>query len=114
MKIKHIRVRQENLELTRPYAIAYKTVDSVSNCSVELETDTGLVGWELPNPSKAVVGVDVDDTVTALSDEAVGWLVGADVREMHRLCREVRQRFSGQPEPPRRWIWPCTICLPSA
>ena len=97
MKIKQIRVRQENLELTRPYAIAYKSVDSVSNCIVELETDTGLVGWGAANPSKAVVGVDVDDTVAALSEEAVDWLVGSDVREIHRLCAEGQRRLVGQP-----------------
>ena len=97
MKIKHIRVRQEDLELSRPYTIAYKTVDSVSNCIVELETDTGHVGWGAANPSKAVVGVDVDDTVAALSEAALGWLEGADVREMYRWGAEAQRRFAGQP-----------------
>ena len=97
MTIKHIRVRQENLELTRPYTIAYRSVDSVSNCIVELETDNGLVGWGAANPSKAVVGVDVDDTATALSGEAVNWLIGADIREVQRLGAEVQRRFAGQP-----------------
>lgn len=97
MNIKQIRVRQENLELTRPYTIAYRSVDSVSNCIVELETDTGLIGWGSANPSKKVVGVDVDDTTAALSDDAVDWLIGADVREVQRLGATVQQRFSGQP-----------------
>ena len=96
MKIKQIHVRHENLELTRPYTIAYKTVEHVSNCIVEIETDTGHTGWGAANPSKAVVGVDVDDTVAALS-EAMDWLEGADVREIHRLTAEVQRRFSGQP-----------------
>ena len=97
MKIKQIRVRQENLELTRPYTIAYKSVDSVRNSIVELETDTGLIGWGAANPSKAVVGVDVDDTRAALSEEHVDWLRGADVRHLHRLCAEVQRRFAPQP-----------------
>ena len=97
MKIKDIRVRQENLELTRPYTIAYKSVDKVRNAIVELETDTGLVGWGAANPSKAVVGVDVDDTLAALSEENLDWLKGADIRHLHRLCAEVQQRFAPQP-----------------
>ncbi len=97
MKITRIHVRHENLELTRPYTIAYKSVDSVSNCIVELETDTGHIGWGAANPSKAVVGVDVNDTVTALSEDATAWLVGADVRDLHPLCRRVQQQFADQP-----------------
>ncbi len=97
MKIKRIEVHQENLELTRPYTIAYKTVDHVSNCIVRIESDTGLVGWGAANPSQAVVGVDVNDTVAALSDENTEWLIGADGRALYSLCAQVRQRFGGQP-----------------
>ena len=97
MKITHLRVRHEDLELTRPYTIAYRSVDSVSNCVVELETDSGHVGWGAANPSKAVVGVDVNDTTAALSEDATGWLVGADVRDLQVLCRRVQQQFGEQP-----------------
>ncbi len=97
MKITHVRIRQENLELTRPYTIAYKSVDSVSNCIVELETNTGHIGWGAANPSKAVVGVDVDDTLAALSEEATRWLMEADPRDLHQLCRRVQQQFAKQP-----------------
>jgi L-alanine-DL-glutamate epimerase-like enolase superfamily enzyme len=97
MKITHLRVRHEDLELTRPYTIAYKSVDSVSSCIVELETDTGHVGWGAANPSKAVVGVDVNDTLAALSDDATAWLVGADGRDLRQLCRRVQQQLANQP-----------------
>ena len=97
MKIKHIRVRSEDLELTRPYTIAYRTVDRVSNCVVELESDTGLIGWGAANPSTKVVGVDVNDTVAALSEEAVAWFIGRDICELHRLSSEVQTHFANQP-----------------
>ncbi len=97
MKITHLRVRHEDLKLTRPYTIAYRSVDSVSNCVVELETDSGHVGWGAANPSKAVVGVDVNDTTAALSEDATGWLVGADLRDLQALCRRVQQQFANQP-----------------
>lgn len=97
MKIKSIQVCKEDLELTRPYTIAYKTVDSVSNCIVAVETDSGKIGYGAANPSKHVVGVDVDDTVASLSEENIEWLIGSDIREMQQLVYEVQQRFSGQP-----------------
>ena len=97
MKITRLRIRHEDLELTRPYTIAYRSVDSVSNCIVELETDSSHVGWGAANPSKSVVGADVHDTTAALSEEATAWLVGADVRDLHALCRRVQQQFAKQP-----------------
>lgn len=97
MKIKEINVRKENLELTRPYTIAYKTVDSVDNCVVEVVTDSGLYGLGAANPSKQVVGKDVDDTVEALSEENLSWLYGRDIREAFQLCHEVREKFAEQP-----------------
>ncbi|MEM9675781.1 MAG: dipeptide epimerase [Bacteroidota bacterium] len=97
MKIKAIHVRKEDLELTRPYTIAYKTVDSVSNCIVEIETDSGKIGYGAANPSKHVVGVDVDDTVAALSEENFEWLIGQDIRELHQSVYEAQYRFAKQP-----------------
>ncbi|WKN43892.1 mandelate racemase/muconate lactonizing enzyme family protein [Tunicatimonas pelagia] len=97
MKISAIHVRKEDLDLTRPYSIAYKTVTAVSNCVVEMETDSGNVGFGSANPSKYVVGVDVDDTVAALSEENTEWLIGKDVREMQQLVYEVQKKFAKQP-----------------
>ena len=97
MKITAIRVRKEDLDLTRPYSIAYKTVTAVSNCIVEIETDTGNIGFGAANPSKDVVGVDVDDTVAALNEENTEWLLGKDMREMQQLVYEVQQQFAKQP-----------------
>lgn len=95
MKIKEINVRKENLQLTRPYTIAYKTVDSVDNCIVEIVTDSGLYGLGAANPSKQVVGDDTDDTVAALSGDSLSWLYGRDIREVFQLCFEVQEKFHG-------------------
>ncbi len=97
MKIKDIRVRKENLELTRPYTIAYKTVDAVENVIVEIHTDTGHTGWGAANPSKQVVGTSVSDTFTMLSGNAADFLLGRDVRTCMGLCEELRTRFPRNP-----------------
>ncbi len=97
MKIKEIKVWKENLQLTRPYTIAYKTVTAVDNCIVEITTDTGLYGLGACNPSKQVVGKDVDDTLAVLTEENLSWLYGRDIREVFQLCHEIRQQFSEEP-----------------
>ncbi len=97
MKIKRIIVRRENLELTRPYIIAFKTVQTVENCIVEIVGENGLYGMGAGNPSKEVVGESLDDTMRALSESHLAWLIGRDIREIHQLCYEVGERFPKQP-----------------
>ncbi len=97
MSIKEILVTKENLKLTRPYAISYKTVDAVENCIVEIRTESGLTGLGACNPSKQVVGETVDDTIQILTDENLEWLIGRDIREMPQLCYEIYQKFPKNP-----------------
>ena len=97
MKIKDIRVSKENLELIRPYSIAYKSVDAVANCIVEITTENGTYGLGSANPSKQVVGEDVDDTYNLLKQHDFDWLIGRDIREMNQLTYEVYQQFPAKP-----------------
>lgn len=97
MKIKDIKISKENLELTRPYSIAYKSVDSVDNCILEIFLENGMSGLGSANPSKQVVGEDVNDTTEILRKHDFGWLIGRDIREMHQLCYEVQQHFPKYP-----------------
>ncbi len=95
MKIKSISVSRPNLELTRPYTIAYKTVSSVENCIVEITTDTGLCGLGAANPSPYVVGESLDDTWKVL--QSIDWLTGKDICSIGVLCQEVQQRYPRNP-----------------
>jgi L-alanine-DL-glutamate epimerase-like enolase superfamily enzyme len=97
MKIKDIKVSKENLELTRPYSIAYKSVDSVDNCILEIVAENGMYGLGSANPSKQVVGEDVDDTYSMLQKQDFDWLIGRDIRELNQLTYEVYQHFPDKP-----------------
>jgi L-alanine-DL-glutamate epimerase-like enolase superfamily enzyme len=95
MKITNITVWRENLELTRPYTIAYKTISTVENAFVRIDLTNGVYGVGACNPSKPVVGESLDDAYTLLSTPSTTeWLVGRDIRTMQGLCREVQQRFA--------------------
>ncbi len=98
MNIKRIAVRKENLELTRPYTIAYKTTSHVENMVVVLELDNGIHAIGTCNPSHYVVGESLEDSERILTHaENVEWLVGRDIRTIHRLCSEVSTRFPVTP-----------------
>lgn len=93
MKIASIRVHKKNLELTRPYTIAYKTVSSVESCFVEVEASNGMVGRGAANPSQQVVGTNVDDCIAALHEEALDRVIGQDLRAFRSLCEHIYELF---------------------
>ncbi|ALJ00334.1 mandelate racemase/muconate lactonizing enzyme family protein [Rufibacter tibetensis] len=97
MKIKEINVWKANLELTRPYTIAFKTVSAVENVLVQIVTENGLTGIGAGNPSSEVVGEKLTETLEVLAPENLEWLIGQDIRSFQRLCDELPQRLPRNP-----------------
>jgi len=97
MKITAINVRKENLELTRPYTIAFKTIDSVENGIIEILTDNGLVGYGAFNPSYDVIGEHLEDALAVLSEENLSTLIGKELIDIHDSCARVQQTFRASP-----------------
>ncbi len=89
MKIARIVSACEHLPLTRPYTIAFRSIDAVDNAIVRIETDTGLTGLGAASPEAFVTGETFAATLRALGAEATRWLIGADVRTLPALCREI-------------------------
>jgi L-alanine-DL-glutamate epimerase-like enolase superfamily enzyme len=97
MKINRLLTWKEHLPLTRPYTIAYHSVDSVSNWIVELHTDTGFIGYGAASPSEYVTGETESACAAALSQDHLAWLLGSDPRELPRLCRKLNDRLAATP-----------------
>ena len=97
MNIRRISTWTEHFELTRPYTIAFRTVDSVRNGIVRIETDDGSTGLGCASPEEFVTGETWDACDAALAEPALQWLVGRGVHELAALCRELRERFPGAP-----------------
>ncbi len=93
MKIKEIRTWSKDLGTSRPYSIAYKTVDQVVNAFVEIELENGITGIGSANPSKMVVGVDVEDTIQQMTPENLAFLENRDIREFEQLVRESQDKL---------------------
>jgi L-alanine-DL-glutamate epimerase-like enolase superfamily enzyme len=97
MKIKSIKTWVTDLGNTKPYTIAFKTVDEVKNAFVEITLDNGVTGIGSGNPSEYVVGENLSQTVAALADKNIEFLVGRDIRELKQLLYEVLIKFPANP-----------------
>jgi L-alanine-DL-glutamate epimerase-like enolase superfamily enzyme len=97
MKIKHLEVWSADLGNTRPYTIAFKTVDEVRNAFVEITLANGITGIGSGNPSEYVVGENLGQTLGALQEKNLEFLVGRDIRDFGALTSEVQSRFPKNP-----------------
>lgn len=97
MKIKSIKSWSADLGNTKPYTIAFKTVDEVLNAFVEITLDNGTTGIGAGNPSEYVTGEDFEQCAAALSENNISFLIGRDIRELNELTFEVWQKFPKNP-----------------
>ena len=97
MRIRRVSTRIEHFELSRPYTIAFRTVDSVRNGIVRIETEDGSVGLGCASPERFVTGETWEACDAALADAGLQWLAGRRVHERAALCRELRERFPAAP-----------------
>ena len=97
MKIKSIKVWTADLGNTKPYTIAFKTIDEVLNTFVEITLDNGMTGIGAANPSEYVTGENLDQTQAALAEKNLDFLIGRDIREVNQLLYEIWQKFPKTP-----------------
>lgn len=96
-KIKNIEVWSADLGNTKPYTIAFKTVDVVRNAFAQITLDNGLTGIGSGNPSEYVVGESLTQCMEALQEKNLDFLIGRDIMELHQLTFEVWKRFPKNP-----------------
>ncbi len=95
-KIKSVRAYSENLELTRPYTIAYQTFDSVENIFLELQTEAGIIGVGAGSPAEFVTGESMASAKASLSTIA-DFLIGADLRRMDAIITRLHELYPNNP-----------------
>ena len=88
---------KEDLKLTRPYTIAYRTISAVENLFVQLETDNGIVGLGAGSPGEWVTGEKMEDSLAGLQEHLQGLLVGKDLRHFQSMIRTSRSKLAGLP-----------------
>ncbi len=95
MKIEAVSAGVERVELSRPYEIAFRTIDAVEMGIVEIAAEGGRVGRGCASPEAHVTGESIGDVRAVLSD--LDWLVGRDVRHLRALIRELEARAPAAP-----------------
>ena len=97
MKIESIKTWVTDLGNTKPYTIAFKTVNEVKNAFVEITLDNGVSGMGSGNPSEYVVGENLNQTISALEEKNIDFLIGRDIRELRQLLFEVNEKLPFNP-----------------
>lgn len=97
LKITKVKTWSENLELTRPYNISYRTIDSIENVFVYIETGSGLNGIGSGSPAKFVTGETLDMAKTILNDKLEALLLGKDIRLLEEHCRLLENEMPDTP-----------------
>lgn len=97
MKIKSIRSWTADLGNSKPYTIAFKTVDEVRNAFVLITLENGTTGIGAGNPSEYVTGESFAQCEAALNENNLQFLLGRDIRELQQLLFDVWKRFPSNP-----------------
>lgn len=97
MKITGMTSWDADMGNTRPYTIAFKSVDQVRNVFVEITLENGITGLGSGNPSEYVTGESYESCVNAIREQNGGFPVGRDIRELHQLTYELSERLPKNP-----------------
>jgi L-alanine-DL-glutamate epimerase-like enolase superfamily enzyme len=97
MKIQSIKVWLQQLPLTKPYTIAYKTIEDTEIIFLEIVLQNGIVGLGASNPFAEVVGETPAITLANLQTDFVQQMVGRDVRHFNQLIDEAITQFPHLP-----------------
>lgn len=97
MKIKSVKTWLQQLPLTKPYTIAYKTITDTEIVFLEIMLENGITGIGAANPFAEVVGETPVITLANLQTDFVQQLVGRDVRHFNQLIDEALLQFPHLP-----------------
>ena len=96
MRIVEAEAWSEDMQLTRPYAVAGELCSEAFNSFIRIRTDSGLVGRGAGSPSPRVTGETLESADNALS-AAAEFLVGQDPLRLDQLCDSLAQQMPGTP-----------------
>ena len=96
MIIDAIDVSLEEIALTRPYSISYKTTSSIKNLVVKIVLNNGVYGLGAASVSKYVVGIDTEGSYkNAIAYK--GGLVGKNISSFFQTIDLIEKELSKDP-----------------
>ncbi len=96
MRIVECKTWSEDMQLSRPYAVAGELCSEAFNCFIGIRTDNGLMGLGAGSPSPRVTGETLEAADCALSLVAES-VVGQDPLQLNELCSALEPQMPGVP-----------------
>lgn len=85
MKITDIKIGHISVPLKKPFKTALRTVNSVEDVIVRIETDTGNVGYGEAPPTGVITGDTTGGIIGAIEDHIKKHLLGMDIENLEEL-----------------------------
>lgn len=91
----------EEFRLVRPYTIAFRSADSVSNLIVRVDAEgpsgSTLTGWGAGSPEEHVTRETIADCWRAVEPPNLDWMVGRELENPDSLVDELARRMPAAP-----------------
>lgn len=97
MKIQSIDFHLENLQLSKPYTIAWKTVDHVENLFCTITLDNDVFGYGSCNPENEVVHVSTQQTLAAKDQLDLDLLLRHSIEDPVALIDSLKPSLNKMP-----------------
>ncbi|MGI8581394.1 MAG: mandelate racemase/muconate lactonizing enzyme family protein [Chitinophagaceae bacterium] len=97
MKIRSVKTWLHQLPLTKPYSIAYKTIENTEIVFLEITLANGITGIGASNPFADLVGETPAITLANLQTDFVQALAGRDIRHFNQIIDEALIKFPHLP-----------------
>lgn len=95
MRIERVTIHQFEIPLSEPFVTALKPIPKLERVLVEVETDTGLVGYGEGAPAYEVTGETQGSTATVLEAVLAPLVLGSDPLAIERVVSEMRGLVDG-------------------
>lgn len=97
MKIHSLTAYLHRLPLTKPYTIAYKTIEDTEIVYFEICLENGMIGIGAANPFEEVVGETPAETLRHLQSGFLQQFIGRDIRHFQQIIDETTEHFPNLP-----------------
>lgn len=97
MRIERVSIHQFEIPLSEPFVTALKPIPELERVLVEVETDTGLIGYGEGAPAYEVTGETQGSTAAVLEDVLAPLVLGSDPLAVERVVSEMAAMVDGAP-----------------
>ncbi|NLW22995.1 MAG: dipeptide epimerase [Tissierellia bacterium] len=95
MKITDIKLGHISVPLKKPFKTALRTVNSVEDIIVRIETDTGHIGYGEAPPTGVITGDTKASIIGAIENHIKKHLMGMDIENMEEIMLKLEKSIVG-------------------